>query len=116
MQRLSDNQTLTITAGPAFISKWLAPRLYEFAQAHPEIELQFSGSLRITDFDRDAVDVAIRFGWGHDKDVYSEPLIREWMTPMMTPDLAEQYGTLEKLAHVPLIHDESIAFFKQPTD
>ena len=115
-KRLSDNKTLTVTAGPAFTSKWLAPRLYEFAQAHPEIELRFSASLRLIDFDRDAVDVAIRFGLGHDKDVYSEPLIREWMTPMMTPDLAERFGTLEKLSQAPLIHDESIAFFKQPTD
>jgi len=115
-QRLSDNSTLTVTAGPAFTSKWLAPRLYEFAQAHPEIELRFSASLRLIDFDRDAVDVAIRFGLGQDKDVYSEPLIREWMTPMMTPDLAQRFGTLEKLSQAPLIHDESIAFFKQPTD
>ncbi|MCF2871224.1 transcriptional regulator GcvA [Octadecabacter sp. G9-8] len=115
-QRLSDNSTLTVTAGPAFTSKWLAPRLYEFAQAHPEIELRFSASLRLIDFDRDAVDVAIRFGLGQDGDVYSEPLIREWMTPMMTPDLAEQFGSLEKLSQSPLIHDESIAFFKQPTD
>jgi LysR family glycine cleavage system transcriptional activator len=115
-QRLNDNSTLTITAGPAFTSKWLAPRLYEFAQAHPEIELRFSASLRIVDFDRDAVDVAIRFGLGHDKDVYSEPFVQEWMTPMMTPDLAEEFGTLVKLSQAPLIHDESIAFFKQPTD
>lgn len=115
-QRLSDNKTLTVTAGPAFTSKWLAPRLYEFAQAHPEIELRFSATLRLIDFDRDEVDVAIRFGLGHDKDVYSEPLIREWMTPMMTPDLAQKFGTLEKLPSAPLIHDESIAFFNQPAD
>lgn len=115
-QRVNDNKTLTVTAGPAFTSKWLAPRLYEFAQAHPEIELRFSATLRLVDFDRDEVDVAIRFGLGHDKDVYSEPLIREWMTPMMTPELAAEFGTPEKLAQAPLIHDESIAFFKQPTD
>ena len=115
-QRLSDNKTLTITAGPAFTSKWLAPRLFEFAQAHPEIELRFSASLRLIDFDRDEVDVAIRFGLGNDEGVFSEPLIREWMTPMMTPELAAKYDTPEKLEDAPLIHDESIAFFKQPTD
>ncbi len=75
-QRLSDNKTLTVTAGPAFTSKWLAPRLFEFAQAHPEIELRFSASLRLIDFDRDEVDVAIRFGLGNDEGVFSEPLIR----------------------------------------
>lgn len=115
-QRLGDNNTLTVTAGPAFTSKWLAPRLFEFAQAHPEIELRFSATLRLIDFDRDAVDVAIRFGLGTETDVYSEPLIREWMTPMMTPEMAERFGTLENLSKAPLIHDESIAFFKTPTD
>ena len=36
-QRLNDTNTLTVTAGPAFTAKWLAPRLFDFAQAHPEI-------------------------------------------------------------------------------
>ena len=47
-QRLGDNNTLTVTAGPAFTSKWLAPRLYDFARLHPEIELRVSASLRLT--------------------------------------------------------------------
>ena len=115
-KRVSDTKTLTITAGPAFTSKWLAPRLYEFAQAHPDIELRLSASLRLMDFDRDAVDAAIRFGRGDDEGLFSTPLIKEWVTPMMTPEMAEQYGTLEKLSKAPLIYDESIAFFKLPTD
>ena len=114
-KRLNDNGVLTVTAGPAFTSKWLAPRMYDFAQAHKEIELRFLATLRIIDFDRDEVDVAIRFGLGHDKDVYSRPLIDEWMTPMMTPEMAEEYDTPEKLAQATLIHDDSISFFKVPT-
>lgn len=113
-KRLTDNGVLTVTAGPAFTSKWLAPRMYEFAQAHEEIELRFLATLRIIDFDRDEVDVAIRFGLGHDKDVYSRPLIDEWMTPMMTPALAERFDTPAKLAEAALIHDDSISFFKVP--
>ncbi len=115
-RRQSDNKILTVTAGPAFTSKWLAPRLYDFAQAHPDIELRFSASLKIIDFDRDDVDVAIRFGLGQDKDVYARPLIREWMTPMMTPELAAQFGRPETLPQAALIHDDSISFFKQPAD
>ena len=114
-QRLNDNSILTVTAGPAFTSKWLAPRLYEFAQAHPEIELRFSASLKMMDFNRDEVDVAIRFGISKDDDLFSEPLAREWLMPMMSPDLAEKYDTLEKLPEAVLIHDESIAFLgKRP--
>ncbi len=115
-RRMIETGVLTVTAGPAFTSKWLAPRMYSFAQAHPEIELRFLASLRIIDFDRDEVDVAIRFGLGHDKDVYSRPLIREWMTPMMTPELAQTIKTPQDLASAVLIHDDSIAFFKSPAD
>lgn len=115
-KRLNDNGVLTVTAGPAFTSKWLAPRMYEFAQAHKEIELRFLATLRIIDFDRDEVDVAIRFGLGNDKGVYSRPLIQEWMTPMMTPEMAKEMTTPRKLAHATLIHDDSVSFFKSPTD
>ncbi|MEM8851634.1 MAG: LysR family transcriptional regulator, partial [Pseudomonadota bacterium] len=112
--RLSDTGVLTVTAGPAFTSKWLAPRMFEFAQAHPDIELRFSASLRIVDFDHDEVDVAIRFGLGHDKKVYSTPLIKEWLTPMMTPELAEAHS--KDLSKATFIHDDSIGFFKVPCD
>ncbi|MEO9684800.1 MAG: transcriptional regulator GcvA [Tateyamaria sp.] len=109
-QRTTDNQTLNITAGPAFTAKWLAPRLYEFAQAHPEIELRFSASLKIMDFARDAIDVAIRFGNGPDTGLYSLPLAEEWICPVMTPALAERFPTPQSLVHAPLIIDESINF------
>lgn len=113
-KRLNDSGVLTVTAGPAFTSKWLAPRMYDFAQAHPEIELRFLATLRIIDFDRDEVDVAIRFGLGQEKDVYSRPLIEEWMTPMMTPAMARKFDMPEKLAQAVLIHDDSIRPFRTP--
>lgn len=115
-KRLNESGVLTVTAGPAFTSKWLAPRMYDFAQSHKEIELRFLATLRIIDFDRDEVDVAIRFGLGDAKDVYARPLIEEWLTPMMTPALAEKFTSPAKLAKATLIHDDSISFFKTPTD
>lgn len=66
VERTQDNQTLTIIAGPAFTAKWLAPKLCEFTQAHPDIELRFSASLKLKDFGRDAIDVAIRIDRGAD--------------------------------------------------
>lgn len=115
-RRLQDEQTLTVTAGPAFTAKWLAPRLYEFAQTHPEIELRFSASLKIMDFARDAIDVAIRFGKGDDPGVYSMPLALEWVCPVMTPELAKKYPTPQSLTEAPLIFDDSINFLSPPCD
>lgn len=115
-QRLQDDQTLTVTAGPAFTAKWLAPRLYEFAQGHPEIELRFSASLKIMDFARDGIDVAIRFSAHADEELYSLPLAEEWVCPVMTPALAEAYPTPESLKNAPLIFDDSISFLQPQRD
>ncbi|MBO6775575.1 MAG: transcriptional regulator GcvA [Marinibacterium sp.] len=106
-RRLQDTQSLTVTAGPAFTSKWLAPRIYDFARAHPEIELRITASLRLLDFARDDVDVAIRFGFGDDKDIYSMPLTEEWVTPVTTPELAAKYPTPQSLTEAPLLFDDN---------
>ncbi|WP_171130931.1 MULTISPECIES: transcriptional regulator GcvA [unclassified Ruegeria] len=116
VRRQGDDTSLTVTAGPALTAKWLAPRLYEFARAHPEIDLKFSATLRNMDLERDDVDVAIRFGYGPDEELYSLPVRKEWLTPVMTPELAEQYPTVESLQKAPLIHDDSIAFLKPPAN
>ena len=116
VRRLQDNSTLTVTAGPGLTAKWLAPRLYEFARAHPEIDLRFSATLRRLDFVRDEVDVAIRFGYGSDDEYWSVPVRREWLTPVMTPELAKIYTTPESLTEAPLIFDESIDFLDPPCD
>lgn len=115
-RRLFDFATLTVTAGPAFTAKWLAPRLYEFASGHPEIDLRFIASLRIMDFARDEIDVAIRFGVRKEDGLYSLPLSEEWVTPVMTPKLAEIFPTPEALVDAPLIIDDSIDFLTPPAD
>ena len=114
--RTQDGTSLTVTAGPAFTAKWLAPRLYDFALAHPDIELRFSASLKMVDLGRDGVDVAIRFGYGPDKDLYSLPLAEEWVSPVMTPELAARYPTVESLTRAPVIFDDSIQFLNPPAD
>ncbi len=113
-KRLQDNTNLTVTAGPALTAKWFAPRLYEFARAHPEIDLRFSATLRRMDLERDDVDVAIRFGEGDDEGLYCVPVSKEWLTPAMSPELAAQYPTPESLMKAPLIYDDSIGFLRPP--
>ncbi len=40
----------------------------------------------------------------------------EWVTPAMTPQLAEQFGTVESLLDAPLLIDDSIDFLKPRCD
>ena len=115
-RRTQEGAPLTVTAGPGFTAKWLAPRLFTFAAANPDIELRFSASLRLMDFDRDEVDVAIRFGQSPDNGLFSRTIIEEWLCPMVTPRLAEQVRTPEDLLALPLIHQDDIAFIKPAVD
>ncbi len=112
VRRAADHSSVTITAGPAFTAKWLAPRMFAFAALHPEIEMRFAATLRLLDFDRDDVDVAIRFGLGKDDGLFSKPIIREWVTPMAAPEVAKSLTTPEDLRDATLLHQEDIAFLK----
>lgn len=109
-RRLQDEATLNVTAGPAFTSKWLAPRIFEFARQHPEIDLRFSATLRLLDLERDEIDVAIRFGIGPDEGLWSMPMEKDWVMPVMTPMLAENFTDIEQLKTAPLLVDHSIDF------
>ena len=113
-RRLAAGSTLTVTAGPGFTAKWLAPRLFAFAAANPDIELRFSASLRLMDFGVDDVDVAIRFGQSDDEGLHAVTLIEEWLTPMVTPRLAADLEGPADLAALPLIHQDDIAFLRPP--
>ena len=117
VRRLIDMSSLTITAGPAFTAKWLAPRLFQFARAHPDIELRFAATLRLLDFQRDDVDAAIRFGFDRQEDgVFTERVYDEWLTPMMHPDLAARFTRPEDLLNAPLLHQDDIRFLSPPVD
>ncbi|SHH29313.1 transcriptional regulator GcvA [Cognatishimia maritima] len=115
-RRSVQTNTLMITAGPALTAKWLAPRIFEFARHHPDIELRFAASLKDLDFERDDVDVAIRFSQREFPDLYSVPVRKEWLTPVMTPEHAQKYDTPEKLLNAPLIYDDSIDFLRPKCD
>src|SRR6218665_2677554 len=53
---------LTISVTPSFASKWLIPRLPDFLAAHPELDMRILASERISNFQSDAVDIAVRLG------------------------------------------------------
>ncbi|MDF1620869.1 transcriptional regulator GcvA [Pseudothioclava nitratireducens] len=110
------DRIVNITAGPAFTSKWLAPRLFLFAAEHPEIELRFTATLRLLDLRRDDVDLALRFGPDRHEGLSSGQLLREWLTPMMTPALAARFTSPESLREAPLLHHDERAFMRRPAD
>jgi LysR family glycine cleavage system transcriptional activator len=106
VRRLS-KQHLTVTAGPAFMASWLAPRMARFVTAHPDIELRFTASLRMLNFERDEIDLAVRFGRGDDAGYFSEELFVDWATPMVAPELAARLKQPADIFSLPMIGQDS---------
>lgn len=109
-----NSRVLVISTPPGFTAKWLAPRLYRFLFAHPEIDARISSSLAFARFDLDGVDVAIRnlpVDHAPDPGLLAEKLIDLSFIPVCSPRLLQQVGgiaKLEDLRHVPLIHDDML--------
>jgi LysR family glycine cleavage system transcriptional activator len=104
-------RTLAISVAPSFASKWLLPRLPDFYDRHPDIDLRISATVGLADFRRDTVDLAIRLGRGSYPGLHAEPLFAEALTPLCSPELLKRKGPLRKpddLAKHRLIHDTSI--------
>ena len=53
---------VTISVTPTFASKWLIPRLVEFTEAHPGIDLRITATERVMSFHADGIDLAVRQG------------------------------------------------------
>ena len=105
---------LVVSAPPGFTSKWLAPRLYRFAQAHPEIELRIAASAAYANFATDGVDVAIRNVpdlQAPDLALDRERLIDDAMVVVCSPKLVARLGRSRgrrDLGKTPLIHDDQL--------
>jgi LysR family transcriptional regulator, glycine cleavage system transcriptional activator len=81
---------LRVSALESFTESWLIPHLSDFERMHPGIELQVEATLRYADFDRDPVDVAIRFGTGPWADLHSEPIVDLTYFPVCSPALGDR--------------------------
>jgi LysR family glycine cleavage system transcriptional activator len=112
---IRDENVLVVSTSPGLTSKWLAPRLYRFAEAHPEIEVRISSSLNNANFATDGIDVAVRnmpVNPVPDPMLASEKLVDLSLVPVCSPKLMERYkldGRPEALARAPLIHDDTLA-------
>ncbi|MEM9623567.1 MAG: transcriptional regulator GcvA [Pseudomonadota bacterium] len=104
---------LTISVAPMFATKWLLPRLDQFHEAHPLIDLRISSSLNLIDFSRDSFDAAVRLGDGNYPGLCAIKLFDEAVVPMCSPVLLERLGLQadhEALHQVVLLHNDSTAF------
>jgi LysR family glycine cleavage system transcriptional activator len=106
----ADQQTLTVSVAPSFATKWLLPRLNTFCSRHPDYDVRVMATHELTDFAKENVDLAIRYGRGGYAGLASELLMRESVFPVCAPRLIESHADADivrLLRTLPLLHDDS---------
>jgi len=98
---------LTVSVMPSVASSWLIPRLPAFTASHPEVELNLQSTSDVVDFDREEVDVAIRFGQGDWPQLRTHLLFEEWVIPVCSPELLRRFPRAARgeFTGVPLLRD-----------
>jgi len=87
MQRRRDSAALRVTASTSVAARWLVPRLDDFMQSMPGVDVRLDVSDRVRDFGRDEIDVAIRFGNGNYPGHRADRLFDNTIFPVCSPAL-----------------------------
>ncbi len=111
LDRDAPERILVVSAPPGFTAKWLAPRLYRFLLANPEIDTRISASKELANFATDGVDLAIRNVRGSTPGLWARKLMDIHLLPVASPRLLAEHGGVsnpEDLRRMPLIHDDML--------
>jgi LysR family transcriptional regulator, glycine cleavage system transcriptional activator len=100
---------LTVSVTTSFAAKWLIPRLGQFTDVNPDVEVQVLATSSLANFQDDGVDLAVRqakppFGPGLRVDL----LFPSRLSPVCSPSIISSrrpLSTLEELSNYVLLHD-----------
>lgn len=110
--QVEDNEgVLTVSVGSAFAMNWLIPRLGEFRDQYPNIDVRIHAiddAIDLRAQGRD-IDMMIRFSRGNYPDLHVSELMREQVFVVCSPSLLDSRRPLRKpsdLCHYTLLHNE----------
>jgi LysR family transcriptional regulator, glycine cleavage system transcriptional activator len=102
------DRRLVVSMLSSFAARWVTPRIGRFIEAHPQWDVELQSTNQLTDFTRDDVDVAIRFGYGHYPGLHAELLLDEIFFPACSPNF--RGGKLpadpQEIAKLPLLRSD----------
>jgi LysR family glycine cleavage system transcriptional activator len=101
-----DTRTLDVSCLSTFAMRWLIPRLFDFQERHPEIEVRMTADDGPVDFTRQRLDVAIRVGTGPWGAAKVADLFPDLVGPVLSPRLLGTTKTIEweDLADTAVLH------------
>lgn len=102
----SNSGAVNISVAPAFLTRWLVPKVRDFQDRHPDIELRLSPNSGEIDFAWSDIDMAIYFGDGNWSGLEVYFLREVVIVPVCSPAFVEsnpQISRPEELARHTLI-------------
>ncbi|MEO1138259.1 MAG: LysR substrate-binding domain-containing protein [Pseudomonadota bacterium] len=109
LSQRSAHAHVTLSASTAFAHYWMVPRLAQFHDAHPGIDLRLQTSEREPDIGAEGISLAIRRGDGHWPGCDSHVIAPEIISPIAAPRVnasAINLATVANLLNQSLIHLE----------
>lgn len=106
VSRRGKRNILAIQSYTTFSQRWLIPRLMDFHETHPKIEVRLSCSIAPVDFETQNLDAAIRSGTGDWADLHAEKLVEIDLVPVCTAAFLEKHplSSPADLKSVRLLH------------
>lgn len=105
----NQDHVVTVTTMPSFAVNWMVPRLRQFHDRYPEIDIRIEANEEAIDLTRGDVDLAIRYGNGYWPGLVVIKIFVEDLFPVCSPALLDGPRPLTQpsdLRFHTLLHDD----------
>lgn len=107
--RRRDNRKLVLRVSASFGVRWLGHRFAKFIEKNPLWDLHVDATPELTDFERENVDLDVRYGTGNWSGLYTESILNDEILPLCSPSYLSDLKTKgskpgEMLKNARLIH------------
>ena len=108
---IGGRRKVRVAVTPTFARSLLIPRLRQFGEAYPEIDLALQVSIPLLDVVAEDADLMVRFGAGRYSDVEHVCLARDVLTPLASPAYLREHGPFDAPADL-----ERAVLLRSPLD
>ena len=108
---LPGKRKLRLAVTPTFARSILLPRLRQFTEAYPEIDLTLQVSIPLLDVVAEDADLTVRFGPGRYADLEYVCLAKDEVTPLASPAFVREHGPFETAQDL-----ERVALLRSPLE
>ncbi|OEC34026.1 LysR family transcriptional regulator, glycine cleavage system transcriptional activator [Pseudomonas cuatrocienegasensis] len=107
IETLGQRSKLTVYCMPSFANRWLMPRLQDFHNKHPHIDLHLIAEFSEPNFHNEIVDIGICHGFTDQQATEQRLLFRDYVYPVVSPSLQHKLQLKEPadLSRAVLLHD-----------